>query len=52
MALAYQQRWSGLVAVGLMEAVAAAALRGEGSDLVTTLLEPMPMAADLPASQQ
>ena len=35
-ALAYQRRWSGLVSVGLMKAVAAAALRGEGADLATT----------------
>ena len=46
-ALAYQRRWSGLVSVGLMKAVAAAALRGEGADLATTLLEPVPGIADL-----
>ena len=47
-ALAYQQRWTGVVAVGLMKAVAAAALHGEGADLSTALLEPEPSAGDLP----
>ena len=41
-ALSYQQRWSGLVPVGLMKAVAAAASRNEGADLATALLEPEP----------
>ena len=50
LALAYQRRWSGLVSVGLMKAVAAAALRGEGADLATTLLEPIPVIADLSAA--
>ena len=46
-ALAYQQRWAGIVSVGLMKAVGAAALRGEGADLVTTLLEPEPGLAEV-----
>ena len=46
-ALAYQRRWAGLVSVALMRAVAAAALRSEGADLATTLLEPQPSFADL-----
>ena len=46
-ALAYQRRWAGLVSVGLMKAVAASALRGEGADLATTLLEPLPSFTDL-----
>ena len=45
--LAYQQRWAGLVSVGLMKGVAAAATRSEGSDLAATLLEPEPAVADL-----
>ena len=48
-ALAYQARWAGLVSVGLMKAVAAAATRGEGADLATTTLEPAPALSDLPA---
>ena len=47
-ALSYQTRWSGLVAVGLQKAVAAAVLRNSGADLPTTLLEPEPPVADLP----
>ena len=46
-ALSYQQRWSGLVSVGLMKAVAAAALRNERADLATALLEPEPGLADV-----
>jgi hypothetical protein len=46
-ALAYQQRWAGLMSVGLMRGVAAAAMRGEGSDLAATSLEPEPAVADL-----
>ena len=46
-ALAYQQRWAGLVSVGLMKGVAAAAMRSEGSDLTSTYLEPEPAVADL-----
>ena len=47
-ALAYLVRWSGIVAVALQEAVATAALRDEGGDLPTTLLEPVPAITDLP----
>ena len=50
MALAYQQRWAGLVSIGLMRAAAVAAERGEGADLERTLLEPEPGAADLDAA--
>ena len=46
-ALAYQQRWAGIVSVGLMKGVAAAAMRGEGSDMAATFLEPAPAVADL-----
>jgi len=46
-ALAYQQRWAGVISVGLMKAVAAAAVRSEGSDLATSALEPEPAVADL-----
>jgi len=46
-ALAYQQRWSGVISVGLMKAVAAAAARSEGCDLATSALEPEPAVADL-----
>lgn len=46
-ASAYHHRWAGLVSVGLMKGVAAAAMRGEGSDLARTLLEPEPAVADL-----
>ena len=46
-ALAYQQRWAGVISVGLMKAVAAAAVRGEGADLATCLLEPEPVVSDL-----
>ena len=46
-ALSYQHRWAGLVSTGLMKAVAAAAIRGEGCDIPTTLLEPEPAVADL-----
>jgi hypothetical protein len=46
-ALAYQQRWAGLMSVGLIRGVAAAAMRGEGSDLAATSLEPEPAVADL-----
>ena len=46
-ALAYQRRWAGLVSIGLMKAVAACARRGEGADLATKLLEPLPNFADL-----
>ena len=45
--LDYQRRWAGLVSVGLMRAVAASARRGEGADLATLLLEPLPNFADL-----
>ena len=46
-ALAYQQRWTGIISVGLMKAVAAAAVRGEGADLTTCPLEPEPAVSDL-----
>ena len=46
-ALVYQRRWAGLISVGLMRAVAASARRGEGADLATLLLEPLPNFADL-----
>ena len=46
-ALGYQQRWAGVVSIGVMKAVAAAAMRGDGADLATTLLEPEPPLADL-----
>ena len=46
-AFAFQRRWSGLISVALMKAVAAAALRGEGADIATTPLEPAPGVADL-----
>ena len=46
-ALGYQQRWAGIVSVGLMKAVAAAAVRSEGCDLATSLLEPEPAVSDL-----
>ena len=49
-ALGYQNRWSGLLAVALQKAVFVARLRDEGADLPTTLLEEAPRAADLPAS--
>ena len=46
-ALAYQRRWAGLISIGLMRAVAASARRGEGADLATVLLEPLPSFADI-----
>ena len=46
-ALAYQRRWAGLISIGLMKAVATSARRGEGADLATTLLEPLPCFADI-----
>ena len=46
-ALGYQHRWSGVIAVALQKAVAAGVLRGEGADLATTLLEPAPPVGDL-----
>ena len=46
-ALAYQQRWAGIISVGLMKAVAAAAVRGEGADVATCPLEPEPAVSDL-----
>ena len=46
-ALALQMRWSGLIAVALQKAVAAAVLRSDGADLPTTLLEPAPGIAEL-----
>ena len=49
-ALGYQTRWSGIVAVALQKAVAAAVCRSEGADLATTLLEPCPPLADLPVA--
>ena len=48
MALAYLSRWSSLLAVTLQKAVATCVLRDGGADLPTTLLEPVPAAADLP----
>ena len=47
-ALSYLTRWSGLIAVAVQKAVADSALRSDGADLLTTLLEPEPFAADLP----
>ena len=47
-ALSYQARWTGLIAVAVQKAVAQARMRGEGVDLPTTLLEEAPAAADLP----
>ena len=41
MALAYQRRWSDLIAIGLQKAVADATLRRQEAELVTTLLEPV-----------
>ena len=46
-AIAHLHRWSGVVAVALQRAVAAAVLRDAGADLATTLLEPIPGEADL-----
>ena len=46
-ALAYQTRWTGLISVALMKAVATGVLRAEGSDLGTTLIERVPFVADL-----
>ena len=46
-ALAYQNRWAGIISVGLMRSVATAVQRGEGADLATTLNEPLPYLADL-----
>ena len=46
-ALAYQQRWAGIISVGLMKAVAAAAVRGEGADVAMCPLEPEPAVSDL-----
>ena len=46
-ALAYQRRWAGLISICLMRAVAASACRGEGADLATVLLEPLPSFADI-----
>ena len=47
-ALAFQTRWTGLIAVAVQKAVAQGRLRGEGADLATTLLEEAPPVADLP----
>ena len=47
-ALAYLTRWSSLLAASLQKAVANAVLRDVGADLVTTLQEAAPGAADLP----
>ena len=46
-ALSYQRRWAGVISVGLMKAVAAAAMRYEGCDLATTALEPEPAVCDV-----
>ena len=46
-ALGYLYRWSGLLSIALQKAVTAAAMRNEGADLPTTLLEPSPAIADL-----
>ena len=46
-ALAYQQRWAGVIAVAVMKAVFAAATRAEGSDIAPALLEPELALADL-----
>ena len=46
-ALAYQVRWTGLISVALMKAVARAVQQGEGADLPATLMEPVPDHADL-----
>ena len=46
--MAYLHRWSGLISVAVQKAVAIAALRGKGADLVTTLLELQPCLADFP----
>ena len=49
-ALSYLNRWSGLIAVAVQRAVSVAAMRDEGADLVTTLLEPAPCVADVLAA--
>ena len=46
-ALTYLNRWLGIVSSSLQKAVTAAALRGEGSDLHTSLMAPIPSEADL-----
>ena len=46
-ALSYLNRWSGLIAIAVQRAVAVAATRDSGADLVTTLLEPVPSVADV-----
>eukprot|EP00973_Karenia_brevis_P046235 6410180-Karenia_brevis.AAC.1 len=45
-ALAYQQRWAGLISIGVMKAVSKAAVRNEGADLSTGLLEPAHLFSD------
>ena len=47
-ALAFQTRWTGLIAVAVQKAVAKGRLPGEGANLATTLLEEAPPVADLP----
>lgn len=48
MALAWQQRWFGLLGISLQRAVAHCILHhSTGADLVTSLLEPFPHAADV-----
>ena len=46
-ALAYQLRWAGLISIGVMKVVSAAALRDAGSDLASAPLEDAPGVADL-----
>ena len=41
-------RWAGIIAVALQKAVATGALRSEGADLPTTLLEEPPRLAERP----
>ena len=48
-ALTLLRRWWGVLGVALQKAVAHMALRAEGADLCTTLLEPGLALADLPA---
>ena len=50
-ALSYQKRWAGVISVGLMKAVAAGAMRAEGADLATMMLEPEPALADVLSAQ-
>ena len=46
-ALGFQARWTGIIAIAVQKAVAHARIRCTGADLATNLLEEAPFVADL-----